>query len=165
MNAVTMTEKLHDCRDAFVSVLERLGAENSKIVAVCNDSVGSSKLGGFKSKWPDRLVNVGIAEQTVVAVGAGLANGGKVPFVSAAACFLTGRALEQIKADIAASVAALAPGTDRFLVMAVLPRIVSVGVLAAQRVAVVRHHDGNRIAEIAQERAFRAGFLKGLLTG
>ena len=49
------------------------------------------------------MVNVGIAEQTVVAVGAGLANGGKVPFVSAAACFLTGRALEQIKADIAYS--------------------------------------------------------------
>jgi transketolase len=47
------------------------------------------------------MVNVGIAEQTVVAVGAGLANGGKVPFVSAASCFLTARALEQIKADIA----------------------------------------------------------------
>ena len=72
MNAVTMTEKLHDCRDAFVSVLERLGAENSKVVAVCNDSVGSSKLGGFKSKWPERLVNVGIAEQNMVGVGAGL---------------------------------------------------------------------------------------------
>ena len=49
------------------------------------------------------MVNVGIAEQTAVAVGAGLANGGKIPFVSAAACFLTGRALEQIKADIAYS--------------------------------------------------------------
>ena len=37
MNAVTNPPKLHDCRDAFVAVLERLGAENPKIVAVCND--------------------------------------------------------------------------------------------------------------------------------
>lgn len=81
MNAVTNPPKLHDCRDAFVAVLERLGAENPKVVAVCNDSVGSSKLGGFKSKWPERLVNVGIAEQNLVGVGAGLANGGLLPFV------------------------------------------------------------------------------------
>lgn len=103
MNAVTMTEKLHDCRDAFVAVLERIGAENAKVVAVCNDSVGSSKLGGFKSRWPERLVNVGIAEQNMVGVGAGLANGGLLPFVCGASCFLTGRSLEQVKADIAYS--------------------------------------------------------------
>ena len=95
--------KLHDCRDAFVAVLERLGAENPRVVAVCNDSVGSSKLGGFKSKFPERLVNVGIAEQNMVGVGAGLANGGLLPFVCGASCFLTGRALEQVKADIAYS--------------------------------------------------------------
>ena len=62
--------KLHDCRGAFTAVLERLAATDDKIVAVCNDSVGSSKLGGFKSKWPERLVNVGIAEQDLVGVGA-----------------------------------------------------------------------------------------------
>jgi transketolase len=95
--------KLHDCRDAFVAVLERLAAENPRIAAVCNDSVGSSKLGGFKTKFPDRLVNVGIAEQAMVGVGAGLANGGMLPFVCGASCFLTGRSLEQIKADIAYS--------------------------------------------------------------
>ncbi|MDX3924586.1 MAG: transketolase family protein [Shinella sp.] len=103
MKDVMTSPKLHDCRDAFVAVLERLGAEDPKIVAVCNDSVGSSKLGGFKSKWPERLVNVGIAEQNMVGVGAGLANGGLLPFVCGAACFLTGRSLEQIKADIAYS--------------------------------------------------------------
>lgn len=103
MKDVMTSPKLHDCRDAFVAVLERLGADDPKIVAVCNDSVGSSKLGGFKSKWPERLVNVGIAEQNMVGVGAGLANGGLLPFVCAAACFLTGRSLEQIKADIAYS--------------------------------------------------------------
>lgn len=103
MNALTNSPKLHDCRDAFTAVLERLGSENDRIVAVCNDSVGSSKLVGFKARWPERLVNVGIAEQNLVGVGAGLANGGLLPFVCAAACFLTGRSLEQIKADIAYS--------------------------------------------------------------
>jgi transketolase len=103
MNAIATPAKLHDCRDAFVRVLERLGAENPNVVAVCNDSVGSSKLGGFKSKFPERLVNVGIAEQNMVGVGAGLANGGLLPFVCGASCFLTGRSLEQVKADIAYS--------------------------------------------------------------
>jgi transketolase len=68
-----------------------------------NDSIGSSKLDAFKKSFPDRLINVGIAEQDMVGVAAGLANGGRIPFVSAASCFLTGRALEQIKADVAYS--------------------------------------------------------------
>ena len=75
----------------------------SRIVVVCNDSVGSSNLTAFKAEFPDRMVNVGIAEQDLVGVGAGLANGGMIPFVSAAAPFLTGRALEQVKADVAYS--------------------------------------------------------------
>ena len=95
--------ELHDCRDAFTSMLEAMAERDPDIVAVCNDSVGSSKLGGFRERWPERLINVGIAEQNLVGVGAGLANGGKLPFVCAAACFLTGRALEQIKADVAYS--------------------------------------------------------------
>lgn len=74
-----------------------------RIVAVCNDSVGSSNLGAFQKEFPDRLINVGIAEQDMVGVAAGLANGGLIPFVSAASPFLTGRAMEQIKADIAYS--------------------------------------------------------------
>jgi len=94
---------LFDCRDAFSETLLALAAANPDVVAVCNDSVGSSKLGSFRDKYPERLVNVGIAEQNMVGVGAGLANGGKVPFVCAASCFLTGRALEQIKADVAYS--------------------------------------------------------------
>lgn len=57
----------------------------------------------FRKEFPDRLVNVGIAEQDLVGVAAGLANAGRIPFVCAAAPFLTGRALEQIKADVAYS--------------------------------------------------------------
>lgn len=90
-----------DCRDTFSKTLESLAERDPRIVTVVSDSVGSSKLVGFRKRWPERTVNVGIAEQTLVAVGAGLANGGKIPFVSAASCFLTARAMEQIKADIA----------------------------------------------------------------
>ena len=103
MDAGAQSTELHDCRDAFTATLMAIASENQDIVAVCNDSVGSGKLGEFKERWPERLVNVGIAEQNLVGVGAGLANGGKLPFVCAAACFLTGRALEQIKADVAYS--------------------------------------------------------------
>ena len=104
MSAATPAQAgLFDCRDSFAKTIEALAEADPRIVTVVSDSVGSSKLVNFRKRWPERMVNVGIAEQTVVAVGAGLANGGKVPFVSAAACFLTGRALEQIKADIAYS--------------------------------------------------------------
>ena len=103
MDPSAPSAELHDCRDAFAGTLMAIASENQDIVAVCNDSVGSGKLGAFRERWPERLVNVGIAEQNLVGVGAGLANGGKLPFVCAAACFLTGRALEQIKADVAYS--------------------------------------------------------------
>ncbi|HEX7981281.1 MAG TPA: transketolase family protein [Gemmatimonadaceae bacterium] len=95
--------QLYDCRHAFADMLLELGEEDERIVVVNNDSVGSSNTGAFRKRFPDRLVNVGIAEQTLVGVGAGLANAGKIPFVCSASCFLTGRALEQIKADVAYS--------------------------------------------------------------
>ena len=94
---------LFDCRDAFAQALEEVALLDPRICAVVNDSVGSSKIADFAKRFPERLINVGIAEQTMVGLAAGLANGGKVPFVCAASCFLTGRALEQIKADVAYS--------------------------------------------------------------
>lgn len=94
---------LFDCRNAFAETLVALGEADERIVVVNNDSIGSSKTGAFRDRFPDRLINVGIAEQNLVGVGAGLANAGKIPFVCSAACFLTGRALEQIKADVAYS--------------------------------------------------------------
>lgn len=90
-----------DCRATFAETMIALARQDERIVAVCNDSVGSSNLGGFQKEFPDRLINVGIAEQNMVGVAAGLANAGFVPYVSCASPFLTGRALEQIKADIA----------------------------------------------------------------
>jgi transketolase len=103
MSQPTQSTTLHDCRRAFADTLIALAREDERIVAVCNDSVGSSNLTMFKAEFPDRMINVGIAEQDLVGVGAGLANGGMIPFVSAAAPFLTGRALEQIKVDVAYS--------------------------------------------------------------
>ncbi len=96
----TATERF-DCRKAWAETLEALAAEDERIIAVVNDSIGSSNLGAFRDHFPERTVNVGIAEQNMVGVGAGLANGGRIPFVSGAACFLTARALEQLKADVA----------------------------------------------------------------
>ena len=94
---------LYDCRNAFAQTIVALGEADDRIVVVNNDSVGSSKTGAFRDRFPNRLINVGIAEQNMVGVGAGLANAGKIPFVCSASCFLTGRALEQIKADVAYS--------------------------------------------------------------
>lgn len=93
--------ELFDCRNAFARALERVGRENPRVVVLTNDSVSSAKLTLFAEHYPDRLFNVGIAEQNMVGMAAGLANGGKIPFVAAAACFLTARPLEQIKNDIA----------------------------------------------------------------
>jgi transketolase len=91
---------LHDCRKSFSDTLVALAEADPRIVAVANDSIGSSNLKEFKKRFPDRVVNVGIAEQNMVGVSAGLANGGLIPFVCAASCFLTGRALEQVKVDL-----------------------------------------------------------------
>ena len=94
------TLKLSDCRDAFSRTLQAMAAEDDRIVAVVNDSTGSTKLKNFRGAFPERFINVGIAEQNMVGVGAGLANGGKIAYVCGASCFLTARAMEQIKADL-----------------------------------------------------------------
>jgi transketolase len=89
-----------DNRIIFAKTLITLAKENPKIVVVCNDSIGSSNLTEFRDLFPERLIDVGIAEQNMIGIASGLANTGLTPFVCAASPFLTGRALEQIKADI-----------------------------------------------------------------
>ncbi|MBN2392442.1 MAG: transketolase family protein, partial [Anaerolineae bacterium] len=93
--------ELHDCRKAFANALEDVARMDPRVVVLSNDSVSSASLSHFAEVFPGRLFNVGIAEQNMVGMASGMANGGKMPFVAAAACFLTGRALEQIKADVA----------------------------------------------------------------
>lgn len=98
---VATSPPLVDCRDAFASAVAEMAAADERVVIVCSDSVGSSKLVEFKQRFPDRLINVGIAEQTLIGVAAGLANGGLRPIVSVASCFVTARGLEQVKVDLA----------------------------------------------------------------
>jgi transketolase len=95
--------QLYDCRDAFADTLVELAHADPRVIAVVNDSLGSTKVGKLDEVLPGQVINVGIAEQNMVGIGAGLANGGKVPFVAGASPFLTGRALEQIKVDAAYS--------------------------------------------------------------
>ena len=97
---MTTAVPLFDCRDAYSQTLESLAADDARVCAVVADSVSSTKLKGFQSRFPERFINVGIAEQNQVGVGAGLANGGMLPYVCGASCFLTARAMEQIKVDL-----------------------------------------------------------------
>jgi transketolase len=97
-NPDTLT--LFDCRDAFAQTLEAMAAEDPRVGAVLHDSVSSTKLKGFGSRFSRRFVNVGIAEQNMIGVGAGLANGGMNPYVCGASCFMTARGMEQIKVDL-----------------------------------------------------------------
>ncbi len=76
---MTTKEELFDCRDAFSRTLEDAAVADSRIVAVINDSLGSSNMKGFQRNFPERLVNVGIAEQNMVGVGCGLSYGGLIP--------------------------------------------------------------------------------------
>ncbi len=89
--------------DVFSSTLMDMAGNDKNIFAVTSDSRGSGKLVPFVDKFPDQLVEVGIAEQDLVGVSAGLASTGKKVFAVSPACFLTTRSLEQIKNDVAYS--------------------------------------------------------------
>ncbi len=86
--------------EVFADTLQELAAANRNIVAVTSDSRGSGKLGPFGQALPAQIVEVGIAEQNLVGITTGLALSGKKAFGVSPACFLTARALEQIKNDI-----------------------------------------------------------------
>jgi hypothetical protein len=84
-------------REAYGNALAAVGAKNKNIVVLDADLSKSTKTNVFKEQFPDRFFNVGIAEQNLISVGAGLAAAGKIPFVSSFAMFATGRAFEQIR--------------------------------------------------------------------
>lgn len=89
--------------EVFSEVLQNLAATDRDIMVVTSDSRGSGKLVPFGQKYPEQIVEVGIAEQNLVGVATGLASMGKKAFAVSPACFLTARALEQIKNDVAYS--------------------------------------------------------------
>lgn len=90
-------------QEAFSSSLLALAKRDTNVIVVTSDSRGSGKLVSFAQELPDQIVEVGIAEQNLVGVAAGLAAAGKNVFAVSPACFLTARALEQVKNDVAYS--------------------------------------------------------------
>jgi transketolase len=88
-------------RDAYGEVLVELGAENNDIVVLDADASVSTRSEMFGRKYPERLYNVGIAEQNMIGIAAGLALAGKIPFVNTFSFLLTMRALDQVRTSIA----------------------------------------------------------------
>jgi transketolase len=88
-------------RDAYGEALLELGATNRDVVVVGADTTASLKSGVFSSKFPDRFFNVGIAEQNLVAVAAGFALAGKIPYAGTYAIFVPGKCVDQIRNNIA----------------------------------------------------------------
>ncbi len=86
--------------EIFAETLLVLAQDDSRILAVTSDSRGSGKLVPYATARPDQIVEIGIAEQNLVGVAAGLASTGKIVFAVSPASFLTARALEQIKNDV-----------------------------------------------------------------
>ena len=89
--------------DVFAETLIELAHKDRNILVVTSDSRGSGRVTPFAEQFPEQMVEIGIAEQNLVGVSAGLASMGKIVFAVSPACFLTARALEQIKNDVAYS--------------------------------------------------------------
>jgi transketolase len=86
--------------EAFAAAVEALAKTDKDVVVVTSDSRGSGRLSGFASRFPEQIVEAGIAEQNLVGIAAGLAAGGKKVFAVSPASFLATRALEQVKNDV-----------------------------------------------------------------
>lgn len=90
-------------RQAICDVLIEKAEIDKNIVVLCSDSRGSASLGKFALAYPEQFVEVGIAEQNLVSISAGLAKSGKKVFAASPACFLSTRSMEQAKVDVAYS--------------------------------------------------------------
>ena len=88
-------------RNGFGEGLVIAGEENPNIIALCADLTESTRIEAFKKRFPERFIEVGVAEQNLVTVAAGMAALGKVPFTSSYATFSPGRNWEQIRTTIA----------------------------------------------------------------
>ena len=87
-------------RDAYGDALLELGATNRDVVVIGADTTGSLKSGVFATKFPERFFNVGIAEQNLVSMAAGMALAGKVAFAGTYAIFVPGKSVDQIRNNI-----------------------------------------------------------------
>jgi transketolase len=98
----TYTEK-KDTRSGFGAGLHEAGKRNKNVVALCADLKGSLKMDDFANEFPERFVQVGIAEANMIGIAAGMTIGGKIPFTGTFANFSTGRVYDQIRQSVAYS--------------------------------------------------------------
>lgn len=87
-------------RDGFGRALLELGETNKQVVALCADLAESTRMLAFKEKYPQRYIELGVAEQNLATVASGLATYGKIPFIASYATFSPGRNNEQIRTTI-----------------------------------------------------------------
>ena len=87
-------------RDGYGKGLVELGKKNSNVVALCCDLTDSTRMAWFKEKFPERFIEVGVAEQNMMGVAAGMAKEGKIPFVSSYAVFNPGRNWDQLRVSV-----------------------------------------------------------------
>ena len=97
---VTSDLKYEPIRKGFGRGLLQAGKDNSDVVAACADLTDSTQMSLFKAEFPNRFIEIGVAEQNLVTVGSGMAAMGKIPFVSSYAAFSPGRNWEQIRTTI-----------------------------------------------------------------
>jgi len=102
MKKYTYTDK-KDTRSGFGDGLLEAGKRNENVVALCADLVASLKMQDFINNFPERFVQVGIAEANMIGIAAGLTIGGKIPFTGTFANFSTGRVYDQIRQSVAYS--------------------------------------------------------------
>lgn len=88
-------------RDGFGLGTVALGKENSNVVVLCADLSESTRAEWFQKEFPDRFVQVGVAEQNMAALASGFAQAGKIPFIASYAAFSPGRNYEQIRTTVA----------------------------------------------------------------
>lgn len=102
MKKYTYTEK-KDTRSGFGAGLHEVAKTNENVVALCADLVGSLKMEAFIKDFPERFVQVGIAEANMMGIAAGLSIADKIPYTGTFANFSTGRVYDQIRQSIAYS--------------------------------------------------------------
>ena len=92
-----------DTRSGFGEGLLEAGKENPNVVALCADLSPSVRMDLFQKEFPERFIEVGIAESNMVSIASGMALSGKIPFVGSFAAFSTGRTYDQIRQSVAYS--------------------------------------------------------------
>lgn len=87
-------------RDGYGKGLVHLGRTNTNVVALCCDLTDSTRVAWFKKEFPERFIEIGVAEQNMMSIAAGMSISGKIPFVSSYAVFNPGRNWDQLRVSV-----------------------------------------------------------------